>query len=174
MIRPVLLLTALCLLACPALGQDRPRAVRPPANFKEATVQRWLKANVRAGDFVFTAFDEEGAYYLEPALNQPPSRSMRRLWLRYERFAADANGGRSRRTLYEYDCTEQRSRMLAMDTFSGLNLDPPLKSGDLDLNDEVRWTYERPDSLGEELLRQACAMQHSRLSKPPPAAGDAP
>lgn len=166
MIRPVLLLTALCLLAAPAVGQDRPRTVRPPANLKEATVQRWIKANLLAGGYVFAIHDEETAYFLEPALIQAPSLSPRRLWLRAENFAADAEGVRSRRTLYEFDCTEQRSRMLAMDTFGGLNGGEPLESVDYDLDEEVAWDYARPDSLGEAILSQACAMSHPSLTKP--------
>jgi len=166
MIRPILLLTVMCLLGGSALAQDRPRTVRPPANLKEATVQRWITANLLAGGYVFAIHDEEAAYFLEPALNQAPSLKPRRLWLRAENFAADAEGVRSRRTLYEFDCTEQRSRMLAMDTFGGLNGGEPLESVDYDLDDEVAWDYARPDSLGEEILSQACAMSHPSLTKP--------
>ncbi len=164
MIGRILLLSALCLLAQPAVAQTR--AVRPPANLKEATVQGWLKANVQADGFVFALIDDEGAYYLQPAVNQPPAASPRRLWVRFERFAVDADGERSRRTLAEFDCAEQRSRILATDTYGALNLDTPLKSENLDLDDEVPWIYARPDTVGENLLLHACALEDPRFSKP--------
>jgi hypothetical protein len=134
-------------------------------------VQRWIKANLLAGDYVFATYDERGVYFLLPAMNQTPSVNPRRLWMRAESFAADAQGVRSRRTLYEFDCAEQRSRILAVDTFGELNAGEPLQSVDFDLDDEVTWDYVRPDSRGEGMLRRACAVQHPRLSKP---AGGAP
>ena len=166
MMRAVLLFATLGLLASPALGQDRPRAVRPPADLKDATVQRWLKANVESGDFVFAVHNEKGVYLLEPAVNQVPSRSPRRLWLRQELFATSADGVRSALMLYEFDCAEQRSRRLTMDTFGDLNLARPLKSGDADVESGAEWSHARPETMAEEILRQACALQHSRLVRP--------
>ncbi len=147
-----------------AWAQPAPRPVPPPANLKPATVERWIKAHIEPGDDLFALDEDTGVYLYNPSANQPPGGGLRRLWLRHERYAA-REGVRSEMMLYDFDCAERRRRMLALDSYAGLNLHEPLRAGNLDIDakDEARWIYPRPDSVGEALMGKACALRHPLL-----------
>lgn len=164
-------LAAAILLATPALAQTRARPAKPappPVNLKDATIHAWIKARLDGSGFTYVDHGEDSAYYLAPARNQA-AEPRRYIWVRRERFAADADGVRSAMTLYEFDCAENRHRILARDTFGGLNLTEPMDSHDADIDDEKqsRWTYVRDASLGETLLFGACALKDPAFDPAP-------
>ena len=102
--------------------------------------------------YISEASDGSEAYFIQP---QSIKRldSNRRAWSSSTRAAPDEQGKRSYKTLYEFDCTNARTRILALMAYSGTFGSGSTLSNENGLGD---WQDAAPGTVAEHLLTGAC------------------
>ena len=93
-------------------------------------------------------------YYIDPTSIRKYGDIVR-VWELTDRDARGGNGSLSERWLKEHDCKQGQSRRLSVAEYSERMLTGRMMGG-FDVQDE-RWTYVRPDSIGEDLWKFACS-----------------
>ena len=96
---------------------------------------------------------DEAVTYLDPATIRR-DRSLRRVWELYDLKVRAKGGEMSRRAFSEYDCKEERFRMLSNTAHSG-----PMAAGETlsAWNTPGEWIYIAPGTLAEYALKYVCA-----------------
>ena len=114
-----------------------------------------LAASPAWAEWVSNGTSDNGgtAFYYDPATIRI-NGNMRRIWQGQDLRKIGKKGELSRRTLTEYDCKEERFRLLSVSVFSG-----SMFTGDtLSSNSNVdQWDYVPPESNAAEMLEIVCA-----------------
>jgi len=107
-----------------------------------------------AAEWVAVAKTDVTATYIDPATISR-NGALRRVWQIADLTQSEADGTKSRRTLYEYDCKERRFRFLSISTHSG-----PMASGRVLWSDNTtrEWNSTAPDTRFEGILNIVCAL----------------
>ena len=130
----------------------------PPGSVS-ARILKIVCASVAAPDLakwvkVDAAVDGSFTYYIDPASIRKDGnlRKVREIQNLNQR---DEEGEMSRRLLSEYDCKEERSRILAISSHS-----EPMAGGVTLLSENYsddKWSAIPPDSVSETILKRVCA-----------------
>lgn len=96
---------------------------------------------------------ETGVIYVDPATLRKDG-DLRRVWGLTDLKARDAGGELSRRRLDEYDCRQERYRILSISTHSGSMAMGTILFRD---SDSSEWQYAAPGSVAGDLLGFACS-----------------
>ena len=91
--------------------------------------------------------------YIDPSTIRKDG-NMRKVWAIQDFRSKAPRGELSRRALQEYDCKEERSRLLSLETFSG-NMATGV-SLYLDSSANGSWNYLPPGSIGTAALKAVC------------------
>lgn len=102
---------------------------------------------------VAEAGDESVTFYIDPASLRKEG-NLRKVWLIYDLKQRDKGGVMSRLLRNEYDCKEERHRMLAASSHSG-PMAGGLTLGSFSGSDE--WSANPPGSIGATVLNRVCA-----------------
>lgn len=105
-------------------------------------------------EWVLVATTDVTATYIDPATISR-NGTTRRVWQIADLAQSEADGTKSRRTYYEYDCKERRFRFLSVSTHSG-----NMASGRILWSDSTprEWNYSAPDTRFEGILNIVCAL----------------
>ena len=89
-------------------------------------------------------------YYFDPSTIK--GRDTKRVWTRVESATKTPSGWLSARALEEWDCPNERKRILQLETFlqSNLRQSKDTHSGPFD------WGYIAPGTFGKTLLNKVC------------------
>lgn len=110
-----------------------------------------------AADWVLEAGTDEKAFYIDFESIRIRG-DIRRAWIATDYSAPSResynNGARSEAALREFDCNEERTRVLETTFYKG----QMAKGGTLNsYYDPTPWSYIRPGSTGESLLKRVCS-----------------
>jgi hypothetical protein len=96
---------------------------------------------------------DEMTFYIDPAKIKKGG-NLRRVWELQDLKQRDNDGEMSRRGLQEYDCEEERSRVLSMSTHSeAMTGGKVIMSGELN----GKWKYIAPNTVSATVLSFVCA-----------------
>ena len=100
----------------------------------------------------FGETNDEVLYIDQTTINK--DGQYRRVWTLTDLKAPNAAGDRSAKLLFEYDCKEQRVRILQVDNFR-----QPMAAGEITggTNKPGDWRGIAPKTAAEEVLKLACA-----------------
>jgi len=106
-------------------------------------------------EWVVVSESEDGglAFYIDPASIRKNGH-FRKVWLITDLKQRGEGGEMSRRVLDEYDCKEERSRILSISGHSG-----PMAGGEtLEMDDGAgKWYAIAPGSMAETVFKRVCA-----------------
>lgn len=104
-------------------------------------------------DWVKVSETDEVTFYIDPATIRKDG-NLRRVWEIQDLKKPDKEGVMSRRGLLEYDCKDERDRVLSFSAHSD-----PMAGGKLlfSLNEPGKWDYIPPETLRRTTMRIACA-----------------
>ena len=95
---------------------------------------------------------DEVVIYVDPATIRKDG-NLRRIWEMQDLKARDLDGSLSRRALSEYDCKEERLRLLSLSTHSG-----QMAMGKIiiTVSPSGKWDYAAPGTSGQTMLKFVC------------------
>ena len=102
---------------------------------------------------VYSKDEEDGTFYLDPATIRKDG-NMRRVWRVQELKQRTADGEKSRRMRIEYDCKEERYRILSASVHSEPMAGGTVLTQEGEAND---WTAIPPNTTGERVFNLVCA-----------------
>ena len=103
----------------------------------------WVKVSETDGNF----------FYIDPATIRRDG-NLRKVWTINDLKQRHKDGTMSRRALYEFECKEERHRLLSISAHS----DPMASGKVLEIDSEPdKWSYIAPNTPGENILRRVCA-----------------
>ena len=96
------------------------------------------------------------SYYLDPATIRR-NGSLRRVWILQDLKQRDQEGEMSRRALEEFDCKEERYKILSSSTHS----EKMAEGNTLVMSNkpDVEWRFIPPGTVTEPLLRLVCSVK---------------
>lgn len=96
--------------------------------------------------------EEDVVFYVDPATIRR-NGSLRRVWIIHDLKARDKNGAMSIRLFSEYDCKEERVRILTVTAHAG-----PMASGSILASaGNGDWEYSAPGTGNAYVLKYLCA-----------------
>ena len=95
----------------------------------------------------------ERQFYIDPATIRLTGQ-FRRVWSMVSFKKKDPDGMLSGRSLHEYDCKDERYRILSMTSFSETMLGGSIIST---FDEPGKWSYIAPDTVALTILREVCA-----------------
>ena len=104
-------------------------------------------------EWVKVSENVRSVYYIDPATIRRDG-NLRRVWEIEDLKERGKGGEMSRRSLNEYDCKEERSRILSISAHSD-----PMAGGKtlLDYSEPGKWGYHPPETSGQEVMQFVCA-----------------
>lgn len=111
-----------------------------------------LCASSSWAEWVYIARWESGVTYYDPTTIRLRG-NMRRAWLLLDRDAVGPSGELSQMDLFEYDCTEERVRLLAARFYAN-----HMGNGSTveEMPESLNWVYIAPRTPGEAVLKLLC------------------
>lgn len=148
--------------AAEGVGVSKPP---PPRGDSGEHTRAWVKQNIVEGDYYYVGFTDEMATLVNrPSIRLTPSSTVR-FWAKNEYFRPDLTGStpvRSAHVLYEADCDADRFKILAVDEYAYNNLFGEVTDR---IDKPTDWMYNRPETLGEELLSVVCRYVRAVLNE---------
>ena len=104
-------------------------------------------------EWVLISGDDTVDHYIDPATIRKDGNLVR-VWEISDLKTRSTAGDLSRRIRYEYDCKQERIKLLSFSTHSG-----PMANGTTLLSDssDGEWLHIPPGSIGESVLKIVCA-----------------
>ena len=93
---------------------------------------------------------KDNQYFYDPSSIK--GKTVKKVWTRDE-FPSAGQGFRSRRTLWEIDCKDEKVRALSRHKYSKPNLEGEITEM---LNEPSSWSYVPPDTILKELFDITC------------------
>ena len=137
-------------------------AIAPPATMDEAGVKMWVVRNIDVQDWLYAGFDDYGAYLYSAAGPVAMPDGAFQLWFKGEIFRPQPQHDRSRKLLYEGNCSNRTVRLVRLEGYAKHNL-----VGETGVQDIPDAKWETADGLQANLLNRFCAVYS------PPAASAA-
>ena len=101
-------------------------------------------------DCVLINDQDKELQFCDPSTNR--GGKIKRVWLRAELPRTNSNGIRSLRVLREFDCPNEKQRMLQIESFRESNLINPIASGLV----QDEWKYVSPGTVLNRLFELVC------------------
>lgn len=106
-----------------------------------------------AAEWVKIGETKDATFYIDPDTVRK-NGNMRRVWLANDLKKRDEDGEMSRRSFREYDCKEEKARILSLSTHS----EPMVAGKTLFLdNSPSEWGFIPPNSTSANILKFVCS-----------------